>query len=153
MNLECVTRLQRSSRVDTSLMWSAFCLHILEAFPEIVGIVLFGSGARNELKDHSDLDLLLVLPQGALPHRELYRRWDQREALQSFQNREVSPQWVTYPKAEDAGGIWYEAALEGIVLFDAHSCLQELFEKLRRKVERGEMIAEIAYGQRYWKRG
>ena len=43
---------------------------------ELVGIVLFGSTARGDNTEASDIDLLLVLSPGVVLSRELYRRWD-----------------------------------------------------------------------------
>jgi hypothetical protein len=76
------------------------------------GIVLFGSHARGQTWDTSDIDLLIVLPEGTPLIRSLYDRWDHQ--VGPHLDQRVSPSIVLCRSdASDVGSVWIEAAVEG----------------------------------------
>ena len=108
------------------------------------GVVLFGS---------ADIDLLIVVNTELPLTRSLYERWD-REVDPPGASR-ISPHFVHLPgSAERAGSLWYEAAVEGIVLLDPEGVVSRFLRTLRRSMAEGTLLRKSAYGHPYWvKRG
>ena len=115
----------------------------------LVGVVAFGSWARGELRDGSDVDLLVVVDERVLLNRELYRRWD--EAVVSWEGRHVEPHFVHLPPEGGAAvGLWTEVAMEGILLFARDLELPHRLVGIRRTVAEGRVVRRVAHGQPYW---
>lgn len=70
------------------------------------GIILFGSKARSDMHDLSDIDLLIVL------NEQITRRHYKLLELPQI----YSPNFVTFRK--EPSGLWFDVAIDGIVLFD-----------------------------------
>jgi hypothetical protein len=121
---------------------------------ELVGIALFGSAARGDATEASDIDLLIVLDIATRIERALYERWDR--VLQARGRRSddrVSPQFVAMPSSpEAAGGVWLEAAREGIVLDDRGGRLARFLIALRDLVATGAVSRKKVHGHPYWVR-
>jgi len=58
----------------------------------LIGIVAFGSWSREELREDSDVDVLVVVDDGVEIARDLYRRWD-ADPL-DWEARPVEPHFV-----------------------------------------------------------
>ncbi len=106
----------------SNVVSQSFLEKIIEVWQEeVLAIILFGSAARGELQSHSDIDLLLVLAPQIEISREYYRRWemfyDNNRVLISHE-KEISPHFVNLASDPlQVGGLWYEVALEGMVLW------------------------------------
>ncbi len=82
LNQFCIERLLGNVGQGTE-----FGLALLEAIShalkiygdELIGIVFFGSWARREQREGSDIDLLFVLEEGISIKRELYNQWEEIE--------------------------------------------------------------------------
>jgi predicted nucleotidyltransferase len=75
----------------------------------LVGLVVFGSWARGDLTDSSDVDVLVVVDRSLRLTRALYRQWDQRPV--TWDGRPVEPHFVHLPDAgERVSGLWAEVA-------------------------------------------
>jgi predicted nucleotidyltransferase len=115
----------------------------------LVGVVAFGSWARSELHDASDIDLLVVVDHTLELSRDLYRRWDERPVL--WNGRRVEPHFVTVPeRSAPAVGLWAEAAVDGIVLFARDLELQTRLAAIRRDLIEGRVVRKTIHGQPYW---
>jgi predicted nucleotidyltransferase len=115
---------------------------------EFVGAVLFGSAARGELNTSSDIDLLVVID--APPTREHYDAWD-RSLPKKLGVHVINPQFVRLPSTpSDAGGIWYETALEGIVLRDRKNAIHRLLAGIRELMLDGKIQRKLVHGHPYW---
>lgn len=120
----------------------------------VLGIVLFGSRARGEATAASDTDLLLVLPVGQRPSRELYAKWD--EAVRALPRHDptggqLEPHFAALPAhAEGAGSLWFEIALDGVVLWDSSGELERRLRELRDHIAAGRAVRKFAHGQPYW---
>jgi len=129
---------------------------IRQRFAEgLVGIVLFGSAARGDSTEASDVDLLLVLPPGAVLSRELYRRWDSLSV--PSEGAEIpgsfSPQFAVLPgDVSDAGGLWFEVALEGIVLWERDRAVSRSLRGIRTAMAAGLLRRSTIHGTPYWVR-
>jgi len=116
---------------------------------DLIGVVAFGSWARDELADGSDIDLLVVLEEGTALTRELYRRWDEEPI--EWGGRPVEPHFVRLPADDEPpGGIWPEVALDGIVLFERGLRLSAHLARVRRQIASGRLVRRFVHGQPYW---
>ena len=55
-----------------------------------------------------------------------------------------------YVGPEEAGGIWYEAAIDGIVLWDRSLAVSRFLASVRRYLLEGGRTRRTAYGVPYW---
>ncbi|MFM8380100.1 MAG: toxin-antitoxin system HicB family antitoxin [Planctomycetia bacterium] len=118
----------------------------------LVGVVAYGSWARGEVADSSDVDLLVVLEPVLPITRELYRAWDEQPL--TWGGRSVDLHLVHLPEAEaEISGTWAEAATDGIVLFERGLDLSRRLADIRRRIAAGEIVRHVAHGQPYWVRG
>ena len=113
----------------------------------LAGVLLFGSYARGDSRDTSDIDLLIVLDSGIPLRRELYRRWDQDADVEE----KVSPHLVHVPAEPDqAGSLWLETALDSRILYDRSGAVADLLAQLRKLVETGGVERRMVHGHPYW---
>lgn len=115
----------------------------------LLALVAYGSWARGEAARDSDVDLLVVLDPRAPITRGLYRRWDEREL--AIDGHEVEPHFVHVLAEGRAGtGLWAEAALDGIVLFERGHDVSRSLARVRRELVSGRLVRKTAHGQPYW---
>lgn len=121
---------------------------IREAFTAtLIGIVLFGSQARGEATEQSDIDLAVVLKQEASLDRDIYDKW--RREVPSGDLAE--PLFLQLPAAADEiRGIWLELSLDGIVLLDTGFTLSGYLSRIRRMIAEGGVSRRTTYGTPYW---
>jgi predicted nucleotidyltransferase len=117
--------------------------------PRLVGLVAFGSWARGEAGPGSDLDLLVVVDPELPLRRELYRRWGDADV--SAAGLRVEPHFVHLPPHDAlSSGVWAEAALDGIVLFERELIVSRRLGRVRRHIAEGRIVRRVAHGQPYW---
>ncbi len=115
----------------------------------LVGIAAFGSWARRQAADGSDVDLLVVVEGSVALTRELYRAWD--ASAVSWEGRAVEPHFVHLPEENRVvAGVWAEVALDGIVLFERGLRISMGLSKVRRDIVAGRIVRKMAHGQPYW---
>jgi hypothetical protein len=115
----------------------------------LVGVVAFGSWARYEHGAASDVDLLVIIEPSVPITRKLYRTWD-AEPLQ-WDTHPVEPHFVHLPEPDTrVTGLWAEAAVDGIVLFDRDLSVSKRLAEIRRRIVAGELVRRHAHGQPYW---
>lgn len=115
----------------------------------LVGVVLFGSWARDEARPDSDVDLLLVLEEKTPVQRSLYRGWD-REPV-SWKGHRLEPHYVHLPEAgAGPSGFWAEVAVDGLVLFEKDLRVSRRLAELRAFLAAGRMTRREIHGQPYW---
>jgi len=115
----------------------------------LISVVAFGSWARAELHDQSDVDLLVVVEDGTELSRDLYLAWD--EAPIRWHGRRVEPHFVHLPEpARTLVGLWAEVAIDGIILFTSDLRLPSLLAGVRRNIAAGRIIRRVVHGQPYW---
>lgn len=124
---------------------------------DLVGVAVYGSWARGEAADLSDVDVLIVV-EGRRPiTRDLYRLWDEKPVLWSApdsdpeEGRRVEPHFVHLPPVgEVPSGTWAEVALDGIVLFDPDLAVSRRLVGLRASILGGDLVRREIHGQPYW---
>jgi hypothetical protein len=120
-----------------------------------VGIVLFGSVARGEEFPESDLDVLLVMDEACPIQRGLYRVWEANvdPFVKQHFGREVSPQFTHRPqRAEDAGGLWLEIAIDGTLLWERGREVSDTLRAIRVHLASGRVTRLVRHGHPYWVR-
>jgi hypothetical protein len=122
-----------------------------------LGVVLFGSTARGENRESSDIDLLIVLDSQVTLSRELYRSWDRCFPLISSdlsdlkEELPLSPQFVHLPLDPlSAGSLWYECAIDGLILMDADFQIAKFCSQIRQAILEGRIRRESVHGHTYW---
>jgi predicted nucleotidyltransferase len=163
LNRVCVRRLSAAERCSgpgstttayAGIIPRSLLRRIRQRFAEeLVGIILFGSTARGDTTEASDVDLLLVLAPGSVLSRELYRRWDALSIPSEPAEGVISPQFAVLPQEiSDAGGLWYEVALEGIVLWERDWVVSSALRRIRAAMADGRLRRSTVHGSPYWVR-
>jgi predicted nucleotidyltransferase len=142
-----VEHVQNASRPGQSDNESPLVEKIRDLIGEpLVGVVLFGSVARGDSREGSDVDLLVVLDEGQPVARELYSRWDDH-----FGADKHSPHFVLLPPNTAAvGSLWIEAAVDGVVYYDRAGKVSRFLGEIRRMIADGRLSRRLAYGLPYW---
>jgi predicted nucleotidyltransferase len=120
---------------------------------ELVGLVLFGSAARGDATEASDIDLLLVMTPEAPISRACYRAWDEFciEHSGAWDLDRVSAHFVHLPvDVRDAGGLWYEASLDGFILWDRGRQAMRFLGSVREAMGQGKIRRRMLHGSPYW---
>lgn len=120
--------------------------------PRPLGVVLFGSVARGEQTEASDLDLLVVLADGVRPTRALYRDIERKIDLSRLRPAASLHLVSMPPHADDGGSLWFEVALDGVVLWEQESQISSRLRDVRRQISEGRRVRKHAYGHPYWVR-
>jgi predicted nucleotidyltransferase len=115
----------------------------------LVGVVAFGSWARDELATDSDVDHLVVVKADVEIERPIYAQWDQTPL--DWSGRSVEPHFAHLPGfGARISGLWAEVAVDGIVLFDRDLALSRRLVEIRRRIASGEMVRRTSHGHSYW---
>lgn len=159
---EALRALVEDAAPGQSRAWQAAAAVIAEHVgEELEAVALFGSRAQGWDGPGSDVDLLLVLRDGAALGRERYAAWD-RALASAPQIRalgaQVNPHFAVLPAerpagADGGGGLWLEAALHGVVLWQRSSAVSRWIAEARELMAEGVLRRRRAHGQPYWLRG
>ncbi len=142
LNSLCLKRL-----VGTPLHVSSVPVQKLISEFKPIGVALFGSAARDESRDSSDIDLLIVLDRHQTISRQLYSQWDQVFPTE----KKLSPQFVQWPELEAAvGSLWLEVALDGEILYDPTQQLKKSLRRIRKMIAEGRYQRKSSHGHSYW---
>ena len=115
----------------------------------LVGVVAFGSWARGELAQSSDVDLLIIVEDDLEIVRWMYREWDEDPLL--WASHRVEPHFVHLPRPDAAmSGLWAEVATDGVVLFERRLAVSSRLVWLRQQIVAGRMSRRQIHGQSYW---
>jgi predicted nucleotidyltransferase len=114
----------------------------------LAGVVVYGSWARGDATTTSDVDALVVVEPSVALTRSLYRSWD--EAPVAWQGQPVDPHFVHVPGGRVSGGVWGEAAIDGLVLFERDPRLSAYLARVRRAIAEGRLVRRLVHGQPYW---
>jgi predicted nucleotidyltransferase len=117
-------------------------------YPEqVVSILIFGSTARGDAFESSDVDVLLVLDSKIPIDRDLYTRIDKIK----LNGKEVSVSIVHLPiDVKNVGSLWLEVALDGIVLYDPDLKVSQFLTLVRQYILSGSVERKSSYGVPYW---
>ncbi len=150
MNEICRTRLASSPAEETA-EGHPWVTNLRKSFPvEPIAIVLFGSEARGQATETSDVDLLVVFPEGTPITRGLYSKVEEIEPRPAA-GREINPHLVALPASpDDAGSLWFEVALEGQTLWAADDRVAQFLRAVREAIAVGRVRKSTTHGHAYW---
>ena len=156
LNEHCVRRLSGAAvgeRLAGVGLDGAFLDRLVGAFPaQPLAVVLFGSVARGDYGTESDVDLLVVFDPDVRIVRSLYARFDAVADRADFPHR-PNPHLVALPRdAASCGGLWFEAALDGAVLWEQGVRVSSFLGMLRDRIAAGALRRRTAHGHAYWVR-
>jgi len=115
----------------------------------LIGVAAYGSWARGELSESSDVDVLVVLESRVALTRSMYRTWD--EASIRWGGRIVEPHFVHLPSFRSTiAGLWAEVAVDGVVLFERGLRLSARLVRVRHQIVSGRIVRKVVHGQPYW---
>jgi predicted nucleotidyltransferase len=116
---------------------------------ELIAVIAFGSWSRGDAVASSDVDVLVVVDSQAPITRALYRRWDASPL--TWDERAVEPHFIHLRGADEGTtGLWAEAAIDGIVLFERGLAVSRRLAEIRREVLAGRLVRRTVHGQPYW---
>ena len=163
LNQVCIAKLRanRSPIADLGAMSAArdlifpgFMDAVLRRWrDELIGLVLFGSTARGDATEGSDIDLLLVMNPEVKIGRNLYRLWEEfcHEYCGVQDYDRISPHFVSLPgSVRDAGGLWYETAIEGMILWESDRQVSRFLGSVRAAMGQGKIRRRMVHGSSYW---
>jgi hypothetical protein len=163
LNQVCITRLQASQSLSAEfgtkgaaadLIIPEFLSAIVRRWlDELVGLILFGSAVRGDATEDSDTDLLLVMKPEVKIARDLYRRWDgfcdEHSCTRDYGR--ISPHFVNLPgSVQEAGGLWYEIGIEGIILWESDRRVSRFLRSVRAAMGQGKIRRRMVHGSPYW---
>jgi uncharacterized protein len=123
--------------------------------PRLVSLVLFGSVARGESREASDIDLLVVardLPRSAADRRRLFlERWREVRSAKSL----AAPEWnliVKSPKeAEYHSPLYLDMTEDAVRLFDRGGFFGNVLDAMRERMKAlGSRRKYLPDGTWYW---
>lgn len=118
------------------------------------GLVLFGSAARGDQWSDSDVDLLVVLRTGSSLKRDLYRDWEAASSGLEPGGPRTELHFVAVPGSlATAGNLWFEVALEGVILHDPWLRVARFLISVREEIAAGRAVRKFLHGRPYWIRG
>lgn len=150
MNEYCLARLSREEGATDNIAAAAERARAVVG-NALIGVVMFGSLARGSASIRSDVDLLLVIERSVAITRELYRGWDVEPVR--IADRVVDAHFVHLPNRRVAGGVWAEAAVDGIPKMDRDHRIHEALAAIRRDMADGVLRRHSVHGQSYWTTG
>lgn len=151
LNDFCVRKLALPSGNPTAMTGAtAVVERAAELFGDaLLAIVAYGSWTRDEAVAGSDVDVLIVVDAGAPITRSLYRQWDEKPL--AWDGHAVEPHIVHLRGPEEgASGLFAEAAIDGIVLFERGLRVSRRLAEIRRDILAGRLVRRIVHGQPYW---
>ena len=113
----------------------------------LMGVLLHGSWVRGDATATSDVDAIVVVEPRVRLSRALYRTWDEQPV--TWKGRPVDAHFVHPPGDDTFSGLWAEAAIDGLVLFDRRGHLSTALTRIRRAVD-GRLVRRVVHGQSYW---
>lgn len=107
----------------------------------LVALAFFGSWARGEEKETSDIDVLLVAEE--LPDDPFERRWLVQEPILGLSERSVSVLARTVEEfSEDVSPLHLDLGLDAIVFYDPQGFLVQRLKRVRELIEEAGLVRE-----------
>lgn len=123
----------------------------VEAFgSNLVALAFFGSWARGEEKEWSDIDLLLIAQE--LPDDPFERRWLVQKPILGLSERSISILARTVEEfSEDISPLHLDLGLDAIVFHDPQGFLTQRLRRVRDLIEKAGLVREKEAGGFAWR--
>jgi len=115
----------------------------------LIAIVLFGSAARGDFSQSSDIDLLLILKDSIESKRKRILDFYEKIGFE-FENHFLSPLILTQEELRDFLSFYVGILKDCKVLYDNANVVRELIEKIDKKKQKKEIIEKEFKGTTYW---
>lgn len=151
VNEYCVRRLATPGpSVAVAGPWVDLVTRAVELFgSRFVGLIAHGSWVRGDTTDGSDIDALVVVEPSVPLLRATYRAWDEKPL--EWQGRPVDVHVVHLPvESSRLSALWYEAAVEGVVVYERDGAVAAQLRRARRVIASGRVVRKLVQGQPYW---
>lgn len=121
----------------------------------LVSVVLFGSVARGEAREDSDIDALVVAdgfaPRLSERRRPLLAAWEQVRAERGLAGAEWNLVTRTPAEAAHHSPLYLDIAEDGILLFDRDGFFHAILERMRARMHvLGSRRVRLPDGSHYW---
>lgn len=153
LNSFCTAKLQDNISAVSPHLPNDVQILFQEWGEDLLGVLMFGSVARGDQTAKSDLDLLIVLNNNIQLSRKLYRIWDAKFSKMFNKNlqMEVNPHFVHIPSNTfEAGGLWYELSIDGILLWEKYYLVSKFLKEIRENILNGNIKRFMSHGHQYW---
>lgn len=116
----------------------------------LVALAFFGSWARGEEQEWSDIDVLLIARE--LPDDPFERRWLVQEPVLSLSERPVSILARTVEEfSEDVSPLHLDLGLDAIVFHDPHGFLARRLKRVQELIKEAGLMREKETGGFAWR--
>lgn len=145
----------RTSKLDLAEIRTVAVKSLLSRFGEkLEAVVVFGSIARKEAAEQSDIDFFVVIR--GLPKEPVRRRYIVYDALTSILKKSKRDNSVIEADAENIGRritpLLVNIARDGIILYDKHGKIEDLFNRIRSAVKKAGLVKYKTRDRKYgWK--
>jgi len=115
----------------------------------LLAIVLFGSSARGDFSQFSDIDLLLILEDSITSRRQRILDFYEKIGYE-FENHFLSPIVLTKKEMKQFFSYYVGILKDCQVLYDNVNILKELTKLIDEKKQKKEIIEKELKGTTYW---
>jgi len=140
--------------VDTVDIIDRYIKKVISENPFITGIILFGSIARGEERERSDIDLLVLWDDLQVDpderHVYIYKAVS-KHFPPSTSLTVIDMKYTDFLKTEKVTSLFLNVVYDGIVLYDKHGKLKSFLSKVKKELER-KGVKRVKIGKYYyWK--
>ncbi|WP_068861152.1 nucleotidyltransferase domain-containing protein [Thermodesulfovibrio sp. N1] len=115
----------------------------------LIAIVLFGSAARGDFSQSSDIDLLLILKDSIESKRQRILDFYEKVGYE-FENHFLSPIILTQKELSEYFPFCVGILKDHKVLYDDENIVGELIKMIDKKKQNKEIIEKEFKGMTYW---
>jgi predicted nucleotidyltransferase len=148
-------------KIKAKIMKTYFYTKLVDKLPELIekikslykenlmAIVLFGSAARGDFSQSSDIDLFLILKDSIENKRQRILYFYEKVGYE-FENHFLSPIILTQKELSESFSFCVGILKDSKVLYDNANIVRELIKMIEKKKQKKEIIEKEFKGLTYW---